>query len=194
MTRPTQRRHAGLPAVLRRNQPEQHAGQRPGQGPDATGGAGWSGLHAFKSTAVPLMPPSAGPRPGPCWSNSWFDQFGGLYLNAGSGRGRPCCRLGLVIGVGRMAAFDPKRTVGIRSTPLLAHRFFAFLSWKGMQSRLQSPPAGSFRRLRVTTQNILATLEAEHHEIRGRIAQGNGATEPHALQTHAGATKRELGA
>ena len=106
MTRPTQRRHAGLPAVLRRNQPEQHAGQRPGQGPDATGGAGWSGLHAFKSTAVPLMPPSAGPRPGPCWSNSWFDQFGGLYLNAGSGRGRPCCRLGLVIGVGRMAAFD----------------------------------------------------------------------------------------
>lgn len=89
MTRPTQRRHAGLPAVLRRNQPEQHAGQRPGQGPDATGGAGWSGLHAFKSTAVPLMPPSAGPRPGPCWSNSWFDQFGGLYLNAGSGRGSP---------------------------------------------------------------------------------------------------------
>src|SRR3546814_7369099 len=98
MTRPTQRRHTGLPAVWRRNQPEQHAGQRPGQGPDATGGAGWSGLHAFKSTAVPLMPPSAGPRPGPCWSNSWFDQFGGLYLNAGSGRGRPCCRLGMFIG------------------------------------------------------------------------------------------------
>lgn len=97
MTRPTQRRHTGLPAVWRRNQPEQHAGQRPGQGPDATGGAGWSGLHAFKSTAVPLMPPSAGPRPGPCWSNSWFDQFGGLYLNAGSGRGRPCCRLGRFI-------------------------------------------------------------------------------------------------
>src|SRR3546814_11184722 len=44
------------------------------------------------------MPPSAGPRPGPCWSNSWFDQFGGLYLNAGSGRGRPCCRLGMFIG------------------------------------------------------------------------------------------------
>jgi hypothetical protein len=46
----------------------------------------------------------------------------------------------------------------------------------------------------VTTQNILATLETEHHEIRGRVAQVNGATEPDALQTHAGAIKRELGA
>ena len=45
----------------------------------------------------------------------------------------------------------------------------------------------------MTTQNILATLEAEHHEIRGRVARVNGATEPDALQTHAGATKRELG-
>ena len=44
----------------------------------------------------------------------------------------------------------------------------------------------------MTTQNILATLEAEHHEIRGRIAQGNGATEPHALQTHAETFPPEL--
>src|SRR3546814_8842963 len=44
------------------------------------------------------MPTSAGPRPCPCWSKSWFVQFGGLYLNAVSGRGRPCCRLGMFIG------------------------------------------------------------------------------------------------
>ena len=45
----------------------------------------------------------------------------------------------------------------------------------------------------MTTQNILATIKAEHHEIRGRVAQVKGTTEPDALQTHAGATKRELG-
>ena len=161
MTRPTQRRHAGLPAVLRRNQPEQHAGQRPGQGPDATGGAGWSGLHAFKSTAVPLMPPSAGPRPGPCWSNSWFDQFGGLYLNAGSGRGRPCCRLGLVIGVGRMAGFDPKQTFlpstripecGFRQSTSRNQQTVAppaANEWRGRSMVNTQPVPGTSRTLRV---------------------------------------------
>lgn len=45
----------------------------------------------------------------------------------------------------------------------------------------------------MTTQNILATLEPEYHEIRGRVAQVNGATKGNGLRTHAGAVKLELG-
>lgn len=46
----------------------------------------------------------------------------------------------------------------------------------------------------MTTQNVLARLEAEQHEIRRRVAQVNGETERDGLQTHAGAVNLELGA
>ena len=46
----------------------------------------------------------------------------------------------------------------------------------------------------MTTHNILATREAEHHEIRGRVAQVNGVTERDGLQKRAGVVKLELGA